>query len=74
MAYAAIKYSIIHPNQAGALTKLRSAIDIAVPLLYDVERALAAGKATQATESVHGCLRLDPSQPYDPLPAATGMA
>ncbi|KAM3462859.1 hypothetical protein MY5147_009760, partial [Beauveria neobassiana] len=54
MAYAAIKYSILHPNQAGALPK-RSAVDIVVSLIYDIEKALAAGKvATLVTEDVMG--------------------
>ncbi|KAJ6785029.1 hypothetical protein PWT90_10770 [Aphanocladium album] len=54
MAYAAIKYGIIHSNQAGALPK-RSAIDIVVSLIYDIEKALAAGKvATLVTEDVMG--------------------
>lgn len=42
MAHTAIKYGILHPNQAGALLK-RSAVDIVVSLIYDVEKALAAG-------------------------------
>ncbi|KAM3463150.1 hypothetical protein MY5147_009717 [Beauveria neobassiana] len=54
MAYAAIKYGILHPNQAGALPK-RSAIDIVVSLIYDIEKALAAGQvATLVTEDVMG--------------------
>ncbi|OAA34233.1 reverse transcriptase [Beauveria brongniartii RCEF 3172] len=54
MAYAAIKYGILHPNQAGALPK-RSAVDIVVSLIYDIEKALAAGKvATLVTEDVMG--------------------
>ena len=54
MAYAAIRYSILHPNQAGALPK-RSAVDIVVSLIYDIEKALAAGQvATLVTEDVMG--------------------
>ncbi|KAM3450576.1 hypothetical protein NHJ6243_009779 [Beauveria neobassiana] len=54
MAYAAIKYGILHPNQAGALPK-RSAVDIVTSLIYDIEKALAAGKvATLVTEDVMG--------------------
>ncbi|OAA57831.1 Endonuclease/exonuclease/phosphatase [Akanthomyces lecanii RCEF 1005] len=54
MAYAAIKYGILHPNQAGALPK-RSAVDIVVSLIYDIEKALAAGQvATLVTEDVMG--------------------
>ncbi|KAJ3495916.1 hypothetical protein NLG97_g3048 [Lecanicillium saksenae] len=54
MAYAAIKNGILHPNQAGALPK-RSAVDIVVSLIYDIEKALAAGKvATLVTEDVMG--------------------
>ena len=41
-------------NKAGALPK-RSAVDIVVSLIYDIEKALAAGKvATPATEDVMG--------------------
>ncbi|KAJ3478790.1 hypothetical protein NLG97_g8480 [Lecanicillium saksenae] len=54
MAHAAIKHSIVHPNQAGALPK-RSAVDIAACLIYDIEKALASGKvATLVTEDVMG--------------------
>ncbi|OAA57839.1 reverse transcriptase [Akanthomyces lecanii RCEF 1005] len=54
MAYAAIKYGILHPNQAGALPK-RPAVDIVVSLIYDIEKALAAGQvATLVTEDVMG--------------------
>lgn len=50
MAYATIKYGILHPNQAGALPK-RSAVDIVVSPIYDIEKALAAGQvATLVTE------------------------
>lgn len=54
MAYAAIKYGILYPNQAGALLK-RSAVDIVVSLIYDIEKALADGQvATLVTEDVMG--------------------
>ncbi len=54
MAYAAIKYGILHPNQAGALLK-RSVIDIMVSLIYDIKKALTAGQvATLVTEDVMG--------------------
>ncbi|KGQ02481.1 Retrovirus-related Pol polyprotein from type-1 retrotransposable element R1 [Beauveria bassiana D1-5] len=54
MAYAALKHGILHPSQAGALPK-RSAVDIVASLIYDVEKALAAGKvATLVTEDVMG--------------------
>ena len=54
MANAAIKYGILHSNQAGALPK-RSAVDIVVSLIYDIEKALAAGQvATLVTEDVMG--------------------
>ena len=49
MAYTAIKYGILHPNQAGALPK-RSAVDNVVSLLYDIEKAL--GSALLASELV----------------------
>lgn len=54
MAHAALKHGILHPNQAGALPK-RSAVDIVVSLIYDIEKALAAGQvATLVTEDVMG--------------------
>lgn len=54
MAYATLKNGILHPSQAGALPK-RSAVDIVASLIYDIEKALAAGKvATLVTEDVMG--------------------
>jgi ribonuclease HI len=54
LAYLAIKYKVLHPNQAGALPK-RSATDIVTALVYDVERALGKGKvATLVTMDVQG--------------------
>ncbi|TQW06752.1 reverse transcriptase, RNaseH [Cordyceps javanica] len=54
MAYAALRNGILHPSQAGALPK-RSAVDIVASLIYDIEKALAAGKvATLVTEDVMG--------------------
>ncbi|OAA55357.1 Ribonuclease H-like protein [Akanthomyces lecanii RCEF 1005] len=65
MAYAAIKHGILHPNQAGALPK-RSAVDIVASLIYDIEKALAAGKvATLVTEDVMGAfdaIHFDPEK------------
>ncbi|TQV90123.1 endonuclease/reverse transcriptase [Cordyceps javanica] len=54
MAHAALKNGILHPSQAGALPK-RSAVDIVTSLVYDIEKALAAGKvATLVTADVMG--------------------
>ncbi|OAQ58954.1 reverse transcriptase [Pochonia chlamydosporia 170] len=54
LAYLAVKYKVLHPNQAGALPK-RSATDIVTALIYDVERALGNGKiATLVTMDVKG--------------------
>ncbi len=54
MAYAAIKYGIIYPNQAGALPKC-SATDIITSLIYNIEKALVSGKVVMlVTEDVMG--------------------
>ncbi|OWT42476.1 reverse transcriptase [Pochonia chlamydosporia 170] len=54
LAYLAVKYKVLHANQAGALPK-RSATDIVTALVYDVERALGNGKiATLVTMDVKG--------------------
>lgn len=54
MAWIAIKYKILHPQQFGALP-LRSATDLAASLIHDVEEAWSRGlKASMLTLDVQG--------------------
>ena len=54
MAWIAIKYKVLHPQQFGALP-LRSATDLTAALVHDVEEAWAQGlKASMLTLDVQG--------------------
>ena len=54
MAWIAIKYKVLHPQQFGALP-LRSATDLAAALIHDVEEAWSRGlKASMLTLDVQG--------------------
>ena len=54
MAWIAIKYKVLHPQQLGALP-LRSATDLTAALVHDVEEAWARGlKASMLTLDVQG--------------------
>ncbi|HQT72233.1 MAG TPA: reverse transcriptase domain-containing protein, partial [Thiobacillus sp.] len=43
LAWASIRYGILHPQQIGALPK-RSAVDLVAALVHDIETALANGQ------------------------------
>ncbi|TVY73798.1 putative RNA-directed DNA polymerase from transposon BS [Fusarium oxysporum f. sp. cubense] len=45
LAWAAVHYSVLHPQQAGALPK-RSATDLVTALIHDIEEAFARKKVT----------------------------
>ncbi|KAG6988623.1 putative RNA-directed DNA polymerase from transposon X-element [Fusarium oxysporum f. sp. conglutinans] len=54
LAWAAIHYSVLHPQQAGALPK-RSATDLVTALIHDIEEAFARNKvATLVTMDIRG--------------------
>ncbi|KAJ6439060.1 reverse transcriptase [Purpureocillium lavendulum] len=54
LAWASIRYGILHPQQIGALPK-RSAVDLVTALVHDIETALAHGQvATLITMDVQG--------------------
>jgi ribonuclease HI len=54
LAWAAIHYGVIHPQQAGALPK-RSAVDLVAALIHDIEESLARGQvATLVTIDIQG--------------------
>jgi ribonuclease HI len=54
LAWAAIHYSVLHPQQAGALPK-RSATDLVTALIHDIEEAFARKKvATLVTIDIQG--------------------
>ncbi|RKK42613.1 hypothetical protein BFJ69_g18392, partial [Fusarium oxysporum] len=54
LAWAAVYYSVLHPQQAGALPK-RSATDLVTALIHDIEEAFARKKvATLVTMDVQG--------------------
>ncbi|RKK06588.1 hypothetical protein BFJ65_g18486, partial [Fusarium oxysporum f. sp. cepae] len=54
LAWAAVHYSVLHPQQAGALPK-RSATDLVTALVHDIEEAFARKKvATIVTMDVQG--------------------
>ncbi|OAQ65636.1 endonuclease/reverse transcriptase [Purpureocillium lilacinum] len=54
LAWASIRYGILHPQQIGALPK-RSAVDPVAALVHDIETALANGQvATLVTMDVQG--------------------
>ncbi|OAQ74382.1 endonuclease/reverse transcriptase [Purpureocillium lilacinum] len=54
LAWASIRYGILHPQQIGALPK-RSAVDLVAALVHDIETALANGQvATLVTMDVQG--------------------
>ncbi|RKK35990.1 hypothetical protein BFJ67_g13012, partial [Fusarium oxysporum f. sp. cepae] len=54
LAWAAVHYSVLHPQQAGALPK-RSATDPVTALIHDIEEAFARKKvATLVTMNVQG--------------------
>ena len=54
LAWAAIHYSVLHPQQAGALPK-RSATDLVTALIHDIEEAFARKKvATLVTMDIQG--------------------
>ncbi|RYC80080.1 hypothetical protein BFJ63_vAg17035 [Fusarium oxysporum f. sp. narcissi] len=56
LAWAAIHYSVLHPQQAGALPK-RSATDLVTALIHDIEEAFARKKvATLVTMDIQGAL------------------
>ncbi|KAJ3453540.1 hypothetical protein MRS44_017787 [Fusarium solani] len=54
LAWAAIHYQVLHPQQAGALPK-RSATDLVTALIHDIEEAFARNKvATLVTMDIQG--------------------
>ncbi|KAF4460560.1 reverse transcriptase [Fusarium albosuccineum] len=54
LAWAAVHYSVLHPQQAGALPK-RSATDLVTALVHDIEEAFARKKvATLVTMDIQG--------------------
>ncbi|KAL9570491.1 hypothetical protein ACKAV7_005379 [Fusarium commune] len=54
LAWAAVHYSVLHPQRAGALPK-RSATDLVTALIHDIEEAFARKKvATLVTMDVQG--------------------
>ncbi|KAF5264884.1 hypothetical protein FOXYS1_4321, partial [Fusarium oxysporum] len=54
LAWAAVHYSILHPQQAGALPK-RSATDLVAALIHDIEEAFARKKVvTLVTMDIQG--------------------
>ncbi|KAJ0128294.1 Uncharacterized protein HZ326_28607 [Fusarium oxysporum f. sp. albedinis] len=54
LAWAAIHYSVLHPQQAGALPK-RSATDLVAALIHDIKEAFARKKvATLVTMDIQG--------------------
>jgi hypothetical protein len=54
LAWAAIHYSILHPQQARALPK-RSATDLVTTLVYDIKEAFVCKKvATLVTMDIQG--------------------
>ncbi|GKU10992.1 unnamed protein product [Fusarium langsethiae] len=54
LAWAAVHYSILHPQQAGALPK-RSATDLVAALIHDIEEAFARKKVvTLVTIDIEG--------------------
>ncbi|RKK58754.1 hypothetical protein BFJ69_g17363, partial [Fusarium oxysporum] len=54
LVWAAIHYSVLHPQQAGALPK-RSATDLVTALIHDIEEAFARKKvATLVTMDIQG--------------------
>ncbi|KAF6515167.1 hypothetical protein HZS61_005073 [Fusarium oxysporum f. sp. conglutinans] len=54
LAWAAVHYSVLHPQQAGALPK-RSATNLVTDLVHDIEEAFARKKvATLVTMDVQG--------------------
>ncbi|KAL9561813.1 hypothetical protein ACKAV7_014075 [Fusarium commune] len=54
LAWAAVHYSVLHPQQAGALPK-RSATDLVTALVHDIEEAFACKRvATLVTMDIQG--------------------
>ncbi|KAJ3455531.1 hypothetical protein MRS44_017013 [Fusarium solani] len=54
LSWAAVHYSVLHPQQAGALPK-RSATDLVAALIHDIEDAFARKKvATLVTMDIQG--------------------
>ncbi|KAJ0126813.1 hypothetical protein HZ326_30083 [Fusarium oxysporum f. sp. albedinis] len=54
LAWAAVHYSVLHPQQTGALPK-RSATDLVTALIHDIEEAFASKKvATLVTMDIQG--------------------
>ncbi|KAM5344599.1 hypothetical protein ACJ41O_013134 [Fusarium nematophilum] len=54
LAWAAIHYGVLHPQQAGALPK-RSATDLIAALIHDIEEAFTRGQvATVVTVDIQG--------------------
>ncbi|PWI64325.1 hypothetical protein PCL_11268 [Purpureocillium lilacinum] len=54
LAWASIHYGVLHPQQAGALSK-RSAVDLVAALVHDIEEAFARGLvATLVTMDIQG--------------------
>ncbi|CZR35886.1 uncharacterized protein FPRO_17006 [Fusarium proliferatum ET1] len=54
LAWAAVHYGVLHPQQAGALPK-RSATDLVTALIHDIEEAFARKKvATLVTMDIQG--------------------
>ncbi|TKW60303.1 MAG: hypothetical protein DI628_08940 [Blastochloris viridis] len=54
LSWAAVHYSVLHPQQAGALPK-RSATDLVAALIHDIEEAFARKKvATLVTMDIQG--------------------
>ncbi|KAK5996418.1 putative RNA-directed DNA polymerase from transposon BS-like protein [Cladobotryum mycophilum] len=54
MAWILVQHEVLDPKQAGALLK-RSAVDLAVALIHDIDQALMEGKvATLVTMDVQG--------------------
>ena len=54
LAWASIRYGVLHPQQAGALPK-RSAVDLVAALVHDIEEAFAQKKeATLVTMDIQG--------------------
>ena len=54
LAWASIHYRVLHPQQAGALTK-RSAVDLVAALIHDIEEAFGSRLvATLVTADIQG--------------------
>ncbi|KAL9561279.1 hypothetical protein ACKAV7_014634 [Fusarium commune] len=53
LAWASVYYSILHPQQAGALPK-RSATDLVAALIHDIEEAFTRKVVTLVTMDIQG--------------------